>query len=91
MDKEDDEECHKWAIENALQHVIPIPRQVESISEYSDAEQDVLLGLGKFWTLFYFFCHFYSFFAQFKSRTQHVVVIGLSVVVGEPISVPVIG
>jgi hypothetical protein len=28
-----------------VHHVIPFPRQVESISEYSDAEKDVLLGL----------------------------------------------
>jgi hypothetical protein len=37
-----DKDCHKWAKESVVQHVIPFPRQVDSLSEYSDAEQDIL-------------------------------------------------
>jgi hypothetical protein len=42
-----DEECRKWAKGSVVQHVIPFPRQVDSLSEYSDAEKEILLGLKK--------------------------------------------
>lgn len=36
---------YTWAKKNVIQHVIPFPRQVDSLSAYSHADQDMLLGL----------------------------------------------
>ncbi|KAI9324900.1 hypothetical protein BDR26DRAFT_234267 [Obelidium mucronatum] len=36
---------YTWAKENVVQHVIPFPRQTDSLSNYSRTNQSVLLGL----------------------------------------------
>ena len=40
-----DQACYIWAKNNVIQHVIPFPRQVDSLCGYSHADQDMLLGL----------------------------------------------
>jgi hypothetical protein len=42
-----DKACYMWAKKNVIQHVIPFPRQVDSLSGYLPIDRDMLLGLKR--------------------------------------------